>query len=185
MSFVEADAFIRKYEPKVRDMLQAAGGGYDKLDYTIYIKRDDNEIYPIKDRYDIGDSKKVSGFYNVLKAKMDYYYSHPEIYSQSESHEHSAENKKRLYEDLAILKKAMIRDYPHVEIEKLHDGFVDALGRWQLDVKCLTAEELRIALDISEPAKPEKHMPDDGMERYSQNKPHTNDDWDNDWDDEI
>jgi hypothetical protein len=116
MPFAEADKFIKGYEPKVREILD---GGYDKLDITIYVKRDDNEVRPINDRYDIGDSKKISGLYNVLKAETDFYYAHPEIYSWKNNDEHFAEDKTRDYADIAILKNAVTAEYPYVEVEKV------------------------------------------------------------------
>jgi antirestriction protein ArdC len=119
MPFSEADIFIRQYEPKVRAILQADGGGYDKLDYTVYVRRGDNEVYPISDRYDLGDSKNVSGLYNVLKAETDFYYAHPDIYGVKPTDERFAEDKELAYADLAILKAAVTREYPYVEVEKV------------------------------------------------------------------
>ena len=116
MLFSEADAFIRGYEQKVREMYD---GGYDKLDYTLYYKRGDNEVCAGNDRYDIGDSKKVSGFYNVLLAETDYYYSHPDIYTSIKPDGDIKADKERDYADIAILKKAVTTIYPYVEIEKV------------------------------------------------------------------
>jgi hypothetical protein len=119
MRFSEADALIRQYEPKVREILQADGGGYDKLDYTIHIKRANNEVYPLSDRYDIGDSKNVSGLYNVIKAETDYYYANPTFFGDTPTDEQFAADKERDYADIAILKAAVAPEYPYVEVEKV------------------------------------------------------------------
>jgi hypothetical protein len=117
MLFSEADKFIRGYEPKVRAINM--GGGYDKLDVTTYIRRGDNEVYPITDRYDIGESRKISGLYNTLKAETDYYYAHPEIFGWKTTDENFAGDKALAYADIAILKETLVREYPYAEIEKV------------------------------------------------------------------
>jgi hypothetical protein len=104
LSFTEADSFIKGYEPAVRRELR--GKGYDKLDYTVYIKREGGDAVPlIDDHYDLGDRKPVDGLFNEIKSGAEYYYAHPETFGWTEATEGFTQEKARTFADLAMLEK--------------------------------------------------------------------------------